>query len=419
MSENNEVDVQITEDDIRRNRLYLCDELEPKQYLEMVKEIDETDDLCEQILEASSRESRCEVLLDFISNACKTDSKAHILRKFSQSLLKWNAGVLQYIRKARKPGQEGKRQMEIENIVASYKHIVDEIEPLSLIRFFKEREELTEDEIRCIRRSSSRRARAVTFLNFVLKGTESKVSCLIDYLRLAGYNSLLKKMRECMQEYKECPRLYAFDLKGCYVLKGDLDINFNSGKNTHEQKSSNVPKFEKWSLVTNWVLQNFFSQKRKIEEQNAKEIREDSQRLLDEAKCTTSYENVPNKPDELVHVQKGKTEPAHSELLDNERETKIIETFDNDERNKIHDSARDNLELLVKYAEVEHSSFLLTTGSPMSGNECIRNHDVYDRNSSSGSPVSTQSRISRTTSTEDDKDIDGDAALRRYDEGNV
>ncbi|XP_060600964.1 uncharacterized protein LOC132754365 [Ruditapes philippinarum] len=423
MSEKNE-GIQVTDDDIRRNRLYLCDELEPKQYREMVKEIDETDNLSEQILEATSRESRCEVLLDFISKACKTDSKAHILSKFSQSLLKWNAGVLQYIKKTRKPVQEGKRQMEIENIIASYKHIVDEIEPLSLIRFFEEREELTEDEIRCIRRSSSRRARAVTFLNFVLKGTESKVSCLIDYLRFAGYNSLLKKMRECIKKYKECPRLYAFDLKDCYVLKGDLDINFNNEKNTQEQEHSNVPTFDNWSLVTNWVLENFFSQKREFEEQKTQEIREDTQRLQDEAKCSTSYENVLCIPD----VQNEKKESTQSALQYNERETKIMEICANGERigieNKIHESSRDKL-FHVRSPKVRHSSNLLTAGSPRSSHEYIRNHDSYDRNSASCSPSSIRSLISRATSIEDDSNIlkeeqiDGDEALHLFAEGNV
>lgn len=103
------LDYKITEEDIRKNTLYLCDELEPKQYLEMVKGIDRSDDVCDKIIEAASRETRCKVMIDFIMKSCQSDSSVRTLNKFSQSLQKWNPDVLQYILETRKSEQKERK----------------------------------------------------------------------------------------------------------------------------------------------------------------------------------------------------------------------------------------------------------------------------------------------------------------------
>lgn len=101
-------DLDITTDDLSENWSFLCDELEPNQYINMLKDIDETDSLCEKVLAATSREERCKIMLTYICNNCGPNDKKQILLKLQCELRKFNPELIRYIMDAKSNKIESK-----------------------------------------------------------------------------------------------------------------------------------------------------------------------------------------------------------------------------------------------------------------------------------------------------------------------
>ncbi|XP_053395376.1 uncharacterized protein LOC128555805 isoform X2 [Mercenaria mercenaria] len=242
---------KISKTDVKRNAGFLQEEIEPRKFLNMLRGIKGTDDLIEKILSSSPRRVICSRFYDFLLRAQET-----VLEKFQLELEKLQMShVIKFLINSRPERYQDAASVK-EALIESYKHIVDEIEPRCLRGIFVERDVYSGKEFDNICGCTSRRARAVSLLQDIIKGPVSRANCFMNALDAVGYVSLVRIIRKQIETYKKCPRIYK-KVNGdteCIVIEGQFEID------TMQTEKCSMPSQEEIHLPSQTVDTEFYVQ---------------------------------------------------------------------------------------------------------------------------------------------------------------
>ncbi|XP_052284740.1 uncharacterized protein LOC127881091 isoform X2 [Dreissena polymorpha] len=218
---------EITADDIKQHRHQLVDEIEPRKFVDMLREIPNSDDIVDTVMRTEiPRLKRSKALVTFI---LKTKSE----KIFQQELEKQQMFYLTKLLTS----SIGSLQDLKEAVVASLDDITENIEPARFKKYLVIKPDMCGKEFKNICRHTARKRRAFALMEKIIHGPDILIRRFINGLNELDYGGISKLIQERAETYKECARLHETTIKEKMVIfRGRFDINYETcGKDSETQ----------------------------------------------------------------------------------------------------------------------------------------------------------------------------------------
>ncbi|KAH3882537.1 hypothetical protein DPMN_006478, partial [Dreissena polymorpha] len=208
---------ELLSEDIWKQREVIIDELEPKRFMNMLRDIDGSAAIVDVIMNKDlSRRVRCDAMVTFLENKGAT-------KQFQEELEKQKMYDLINLLKSKNDTLSSRCIDQVkETLISSMDVIFENIEPWLFKKYLVKEPEFSEKEFEIICKHTERKRRVFLMMQKILKGDEILIARFMNALEQLRYTGPLKHIKEITDKYHGCPRLLTKDKSAEVVWKSHV-----------------------------------------------------------------------------------------------------------------------------------------------------------------------------------------------------